>query len=40
MKDYSVAVAQCSKEWPDDFRQRARCMDQQIAEKRKDQERD
>lgn len=40
LKDYSVAVAQCSKEWPDDFRQRARCMDQQIAEKRKEQERD
>ena len=40
LKDYSVAVAECSKQWPDDFRLRARCMDQQIAEKRKYQERD
>jgi hypothetical protein len=40
LKDYSVAIAQCSKEWPDDFRMRARCLDEQIAEKRIHQERD
>jgi hypothetical protein len=38
LQDYSVAVAQCSKDFPDDYRLRALCMDEQIAEKRRHQE--